>query len=178
MNQKNKTFVLKLTYAAMCLALCILLPFLTGQIPQIGNMLSPMHIPVLLAGYLCGPWWAALVGILAPLLRNAIFGMPPYPGFIPMCFELAVYGLTAGILYLLLPKKIIHIYTSLLGAMLAGRIVWGIASAIMMHFMGANFTWHMFAAGAFFEAIPGIILHIILIPILVIALKKSNIIKQ
>ena len=36
----------KLVFAALCLALCMVLPLLTGQIPQIGKALSPMHIPV------------------------------------------------------------------------------------------------------------------------------------
>lgn len=45
-----------LVYAGAALALCLVLPFLTGQIPQIGSALCPMHIPVLLAGFLCGPW--------------------------------------------------------------------------------------------------------------------------
>ena len=62
-----------LTYAAMSLALCLVLPFFTGQIPQIGAMLCPMHLPVLLAGFLCGPWWAAGVGAVAPLLRFFLF---------------------------------------------------------------------------------------------------------
>ena len=58
----NKQHIKKLTYSAICLALCLVLPFLTGQIPQIGSALCPMHLPVLLAGFLCGPWWAAAVG--------------------------------------------------------------------------------------------------------------------
>ena len=53
-----------LVYSAACLALCLVLPFLTGQIPQVGSMLCPMHIPVLLAGFLCGPWWAMAVGLV------------------------------------------------------------------------------------------------------------------
>ena len=63
--------------ASVCLALCLVLPFLTGQIPQIGSALSPMHIPVLLAGFLCGPWWAMAVGAVAPLLRFFLFHTPP-----------------------------------------------------------------------------------------------------
>ena len=176
MNSKKHNFVLHLSYAALCLALCLLLPFLTGQIPQIGKLLSPMHLPVLLAGYLCGPWWAALVGILAPLLRHLWLGMPPFPAFIPMCFELAAYGISAGLLYRFLPKKTIHIYTSLLGAMLIGRIVWGLSSAITMLILGNPFTWEIFLAGAFINAIPGILLQIILIPLLVLALQKAHII--
>ena len=89
---------------AVCLALCMVLPFLTGQIPQIGSALSPMHIPVLLAGFLCGSWWAMAVGAVAPLLRFALFGMPPiFPTGVAMCFELAAYGLVSGLLYARLP---------------------------------------------------------------------------
>ena len=80
----EKHFIRKLTYAALCLALCMVLPFLTGQIPEVGSMLSPMHIPVLLAGFLCGPWWALLVGATAPILRFVLFGMPPlFPPALP-----------------------------------------------------------------------------------------------
>ena len=72
-----KVSVKKLVFAALCLALCIVLAFLTGQIPQIGGMLSPMHIPVLLCGFLCGWPYALAVGLVAPLLRHLMFGMPP-----------------------------------------------------------------------------------------------------
>ena len=177
---KSKTFqtILKLVYAAVCLALCMVLPFLTGQIPQVGGMLCPMHIPVLLAGFLCGPWWTAAVGVIAPLLRHLIFGMPPLLTALAMCFELAAYGIIAGLLYARLPKKPSNVYLSLLGAMLGGRIVWGVAAYIIMTVSGSSFTWQMFAAGAFLEAIPGIILHILLIPVIVLALQKAKIILE
>ncbi len=177
MNAKNKTFVLNLCYAAMCLALCLVLPFLTGQVPQIGNMLCPMHLPVLLAGYLCGPWWAAVIGLIAPVLRNLIFGMPQFPTAGVMALELAAYGLTAGLLYLLLAKKKRNIYLSLIAAMLIGRVVYGIATAIVMGISGSVYSFELFLAGAFTNAIPGIILQLILIPVLVMVLKKANIIK-
>lgn len=112
--------------SAVCLALCLVLPFLTGQIPQIGNTLSPMHIPVLLCAFLCGPWYAAIIGAIAPLLRFMLFGMPPlFPTGVAMCFELFTYGAVAGIMYRLLPRKALHVYVSLITAMIAGRIVWG-----------------------------------------------------
>ena len=120
----NKQHIKKLTYSAICLALCLVLPFLTGQIPQIGSALCPMHLPVLLAGFLCGPWWAAAVGLIAPLLRHAIFAMPPLLTAIAMSFELLTYGLITGICYRLLPRKTSSIYISLIAAMIAGRLVW------------------------------------------------------
>lgn len=162
-----------LILAAMFLALAMVLPFLTGQIKEFGNALCPMHIPVLLCGFFCGPWYGLAVGAIAPLLRFVLFGMPPImPTGVAMCFELAAYGFAAGMLYKLLPKKIPYIYVSLIGAMLIGRAVWGCAMLVLTGLGKADFGWSAFLAGAFTNAIPGIILHIVLIPILVMALKK------
>ena len=172
---KTATLLRHLVYAAVCLALCMLLPFLTGQIPQIGSALSPMHIPVLLAGFLCGPWWAMAVGFVAPMLRHLWLGMPPLITAIAMSFELAAYGLFSGLLYRLLPKKTVNIYVSLIGAMILGRIVWGIAMVVISGVSGSAFTWSAFIAGALLNAVPGIILHIVLIPILVMALKRAKV---
>ena len=166
--QPSKRFVRDLTAA-----------FLTGQIPEIGSALSPMHIPVLLAGFLCGPGWAAAVGVVAPLLRFALFGMPPiFPTGLAMCFELAAYGLISGLLYRLLPKKNGNIYVALVSAMVLGRILWGLVMVVLMGITGAGFTWAAFVAGAFLNAIPGIIVHILLIPVLVMALRKAGFIEK
>ena len=165
----------KLVYSALCLALCLVLPFLIGQIPQIGQMLSPLHIPVFLCGFLCGWPWGLAVGFIAPLLRSVLFHMPAmYPGAISMAFELATYGAVSGLLYHLLPKKNGYIYVALIVAMLCGRVVWGIARYIMAGLSGSSFPWSAFLAGAFTNAIPGIILHIVLIPVLVMALKRAR----
>ena len=169
----------KLIYSAMCLALCLVLPFLTGQIPEIGKRLSPMHIPVFLCGFLCGWPWAPAVGAIAPILRSLLFGMPKiYPDAVCMMFELATYGLVAGILYKALPRKTWSIYVTLLTGMIAGRIVWGIAKWALLGLAGTPFTMQMFLAGAIFNAIPGIILHIILIPVIVMALDKAGLIEN
>lgn len=164
-----------LVLAAMFLALALVLPFLTGQIPQIGNMLCPMHIPVLLCGFFCGPWYGLVVGLSAPLLRFALFGMPPiFPTGMAMCFELAVYGLVSGMFYRYLPKKKRSVYISLLAAMLAGRIMWGVVRVIIYGLGESEFSWAAFISGAFTTAIPGIILQIVLIPILVMAIKRQR----
>ena len=76
MSFKQKS-LRRMILAAMFLALALVLPFFTGQIPQIGNALCPMHIPVLLCGFFCGPWYALAVGGIAPVLRFVLFGMPP-----------------------------------------------------------------------------------------------------
>ena len=171
----QKTTIRRLVWAAVCLALCMVLPFLTGQIPQIGSAISPMHIPVLLAGFISGPWWAMAVGAVSPLLRFALFGMPPiFPTGVAMCFELAAYGLVSGALSARRPKKTSNIYVSLIAAMLLGRVVWGIVRVVLSGVSGEPFTWAAFMAGAFLNAIPGIIIHILLIPIIVLALKKAN----
>ena len=171
---KNKN-VLKLTYAGLCLALCLVLPFLTGQIPQIGSKLLPMHIPVLLCGFLCGPVWGLGVGLVAPILRSLIFSMPPlFPTATAMAFELAAYGLLAGLFYKLLLKKTPYLYVALILAMLGGRLVWGLAMTVLMGVSGKSFSLAAFWAGAFANAWPGIILQLVLIPPVVAALKKAK----
>ncbi|MBQ6507178.1 MAG: ECF transporter S component [Clostridia bacterium] len=167
--------VRKMTYAALYLAIAMVLPFVTGQIPEIGAMLSPMHIPVLLCGFMCGWPWGLAVGLIAPLLRSVIFGMPVmFPGAVAMAFELATYGCVSGLLYHLLPKKAWCTYAVLVISMIAGRVVWGIARLILAGLSGGSFTWALFIAGAVTNAIPGIILHLALIPVLVIAMNRAG----
>lgn len=169
----TKKSLYKFILAAMFLALAMVLPFFTGQIPQIGKMLCPMHIPVLLCGFFCGPALGAMVGVIAPLLRSVLFAFPPLmPNAVVMAFELAAYGFMTGFLYKLLPKKNIYVYVTLIVSMLAGRVVYGAVSAMLMLLGKTDFGWAAFFAGAFINAIPGIILHIILIPMLVMALKR------
>ena len=165
----------KMTYAALFLAIALVLPFITGQIQEIGKSLCPMHIPALLCGFLCGWPWGLAVGFIAPLLRSVIFGMPAmFPGAVAMAFELAVYGGLAGLLYKLPPKTKTNIYVTLVVSMIAGRIVWGIVRLILAGLSGSSFTWAFFLSGAITTAIPGIILQIVLIPILVMVLEKAG----
>lgn len=165
----------KMILAALFLAIALVLPLLTGQIPQIGNALCPMHLPVLLCGFFCGPTYAAGVGLIAPILRFFIFGMPPLmPKGISFCFELATYGLVSGLLYKALPKKKAYIYVSLICAMLAGRVVWGVVRVLLLGLGQYEFGWAAFLTEGFVNAIPGIILQIVLIPILVMKLDKHN----
>ena len=167
---------LRLTYSALFLAIALVLPFLTGQIPEIGARLSPMHIPVLLCGFACGPLWGALVGLVAPMLRSVLFGMPAfYPTAVAMTFELAAYGALSGALYRALPrKKVWSVYAALVIAMIGGRLVWGAAEYLLLTFGGSPFTLELFLAGAVVNAIPGIVLHIVLIPILVMAMERTR----
>lgn len=172
MSSKKKNLI-TLALAAMFLALALVLPFVTAGIPQIGNALCPMHIPVLLCGFVCGPWYAMGIGFIAPLLRFALFGMPPImPIGIAMCFELAAYGLVSGLMYKYLPKKKPYIYVSLIGAMLIGRGVWGAARTVLYGLGKSEFGFAAFIAGAFTNAIPGIIIQIVLIPLLVMMIES------
>lgn len=167
--------VRKLTYAALYLAIALVLPFVTGQIPEIGAMLCPMHIPALLCGFMCGWPWGAVVGFIAPLLRSVVFGMPVlFPTAVAMAFELAVYGTLAGLLYHLLPRRRWTVCVVLVISMIGGRIVWGIVSLILAGLSGNSFTWAMFIAGAVTNAIPGIIMHLVLIPLLVTLMDKAG----
>lgn len=163
----------RMVFAAMFLALSLVLPFLTGQLQQLGNALCPMHVPVLLCGFFCGPLYAFFVGAIAPLLRFFLFGSPVLmPVGAAMCFELATYGAVSGFLYARLPKKKGNIYVSLIAAMLTGRLVWGAARAVMSGLGKSAFGWTAFVSGAFLNAVPGILVQICLIPVLVMTLEK------
>ena len=165
----------KLTYSAMLLALAVLMPRVAGLIPEIGKTLNLMHIPVLLCGFLCGWPWGLAVGFVAPLLRSVVFGMPAmFPGAVAMSFELATYGCLSGLLYRRLAKTKVNIYLTLVVSMIAGRVVWGIVRLILAGLSGNTFTWALFISGAVTTAIPGIILHIVLIPVLVMLLEKAG----
>ena len=172
-EMKTRDEIKKITLSAMFLALAFVMPFLTGQIPQIGSMLCPMHIPVLLCGFFCGAPWGLGVGFIAPILRSFILGMPHmFPTAFCMAFELAAYGLVAGWLHNKLPKKKASVYVSLLCAMIIGRLVWGIVMFACMGFDVSAFGLQAFMAGAVLNAVPGIILQIVIIPIIVITLEK------
>ena len=145
----NSTQLRKLTYSALYMAIALILPFVTGQIPEIGAMLCPMHIPALLCGFMCGWPWGVAVGFISPLLRSVMFGMPAmFPAAIAMAFELAVYGGMAGLLYSRLPRKKWMIYAALLISMIAGRVVWGAVQALLAGLSGNSFTWTLFLTGA------------------------------
>ncbi len=175
MNQTTK----HITLTAMFLALGLVLPFLTGQIPQVGNMLLPMHLPVFLCGLICGWGYGAGVGFLLPLLRYVLFGMPPlFPTGVAMAFELMTYGLVAGLLYSRSKWQcVIALYRSLIAAMLAGRLVWGGVQMALLYIDGSGFTWQMFMAGAFFNAVPGIVVQLVLIPAVMVALDRTGFVR-
>mgnify|MGYP002241935632 CR=1 FL=1 len=126
MNTKTRSAARDLVLAALFLALAFVLPMITGHVPQIGNMLCPMHFPVLLAGFVLGGPWGLALGFAAPLLRSVLFGMPPmYPIAIAMAFELATYGAVAGFMYRKVQHTLPMIYATLVTSMVAGRLVWG-----------------------------------------------------
>ncbi len=173
MKTREKT--LKIVLAALFLALAYLLPFVTGQIPEIGSTLCPMHIPVLLCGFLCG-WHAGLsVGLISPLFRSLTVGMPVFfPMAVCMALELAAYGAAAGAVHRILPKKKPFIYCSLLIAMILGRLVWGASMFLCVGMSGVSFSFGSFLAGAVTGSIPGILLQILLVPIFVMILDNPG----
>lgn len=169
-NKRIRTLIV----AALFLALGITLPFLTMQIKEIGDSLLPMHLPVLLCGALCGWKYGAAVGLVLPPLRSLLFGMPPiYPNAVWMAAELAAYGLVIALLYARLQKKgTLGLYISLLSSMLAGRAVWGVTKAILLGVGGKPFPLVAFITGGFIDALPGILLQLILVPLIVTLIER------
>lgn len=175
---RKQTNLKKIILAAIFLAIGLVLPFFTMQIPEIGKMLCPMHIPILLCGFITGWPYGLLVGFVTPLLRSLLFGMPILmPDACCMAFELAAYGFTAGFLSKRTRKDIRSSYIVLVSAMLIGRLVWGFAATVVYTLLGAGFTWKIFFTVGFVNAVPGILIQLIFIPALVNRLYAADAVK-
>lgn len=159
---------------AVCVALCVILPFALHIIPNGGTLFSPMHLPVLLCGVVCGPWYGLLCGLLGPVMSALLTGMPGMAYLPVMMTELVVYGLVSGLImrFLHTGKQLTDIYASLLIAMLSGRIFAGIAQALL--FSQGEYSLKIWATGYFISCFPAIVIQLILIPILYVALQKAG----
>lgn len=176
------THLTKIVTTAVCIALCVVLPLALHLIPgagslNLGTLLSPMHLPVLLCGLVCGWQYGLVCGIIGPLLSSLLTSMPGW-GYLPnMMIELALYGLISGIMIRLVRtgKQTVDLYISLVTAMLVGRILTGIARALTLGiFMPV--TLESWATGYFVSSLPGIILQLILLPVLYMALQRAKLI--
>ena len=135
-----------------------------------------MHIPVFVCAFCCKKMYGALVGFTLPLLRSLLFTKPEmFPDAISMAVELCVYGFVAAWIFEFLHRrKVWSIYASMIPAMMAGRVVWGITKSVLFLFVSKVFTVELFVAGAFLNAIPGIILQLIVVPVLVMLLMNDE----
>ena len=175
MNTKTVSPARRIVLAALFLALAFLLPMVTGHVPQVGNMLCPMHFPILLCGFVLGAPWGLAVGFIAPLVRSVLFGMPPmFPIAIAMAFELAAYGLVSGVLWHKVKHTVPMMYASLVTAMVAGRLAWGAVRFVLAGLTGSSFPFSAFLSGALLTAVPGIMAQLVLIPLILIALQKAK----
>ncbi len=169
----KKTMTVNLTGTALCIALGLVLPTFFHMFGA-GTTFLPMHIPVLLCGLIFGWQYGAVCGFIVPLLSSIATGMPPiFPVATAMMFELCAYGALTGLFY---QKFKWNVYPALICAMLGGRIVSGAANAVFMNMASKPYGFAAFISGSFAQALPGILIQIILIPVLVIALEKAKII--
>lgn len=168
----------RLTLAGLCVALGVVLPIAFHSVANAGSIFLPMHIPVLLCGLICGWPYGLACGVLAPLLSSLITGMPPMAYLPSMLCELAVYGFVSGLLmrYVKTGKLLADLYLSLIGAMLAGRVVFGLLNALL--FQAGEYSVVLWTTAAFVTALPGIVIQLAVIPVLVLALKKAKLIAE
>ncbi len=177
MSKNTNIALARLVYSAMYLALALLLPFLTGQMPSFGTALLPMHLPVILCGFVCGPYWGMAVGATAPILRSIIFERPVLmPDAVAMAFELAMYAFLAGLLYRKLDKKLFYTYVTLLAAMVGGRMVWAIITFLLILVGSAKgeIGFAIIWTETIIKGLPGIVLQLVLIPPIIDVLKKNR----
>ena len=164
----------KLVMAALCVALGLILPMVFHAVPNAGSIFLPMHIPVLLCGFICGWPYGLVCGALTPLLSSILTGMPPLAFLPSMLFELAAYGFVSGILYahIRTPQRAVNLYVTLVLAMLAGRIVSGVLNALF--FSVGDYSMQAWLTASFVTALPGIVIQLIAVPVLVAVLQKAK----
>ena len=174
---KKMSAVKRICISAICVALCCVLPTMFHTI-GLGTTFSPMHIPALLCGLICGPMYGALCGLIGPLLSSMITGMPGVAMLPSMVPELIAYGLITGLgmKFVRTGKLTADLYVSMGVAMVLGRVVGGIAKALFYMGTGTAFSLSMWASAYFVSTLPGIVCHLILVPVLVIALTRAKLI--
>lgn len=167
----------KIVMTAVCAALCVVLPMVFHSFPNGGSVFLPMHIPVLLCGFICGWPYGLLCGLVGPALSSLITSMPPAATLPAMMIECAVYGSVSGFMLskLRTGKDYWDLYISLMTAMLLGRIVSGIAKALIF---APSTTLSAWAVASFVTALPGILIQLVLLPSLVLALTKARLIPE
>ena len=176
---KKQSTVKQLCLCALMIALCVIIPLFFHAI-GLGGAMSPMHLPVLLCGLLCGPWYGLACGLLGPLLCSLATGMPDGVRLLCMLPELAAYGLASGLLMRLIHTKhtLADIYLSMLPAMLLGRILAGLTKALVLLSSAKGYSLALWASAYFVETLPGTVLQLVLLPILVLALMKARAIPE
>ena len=172
---KTMTAVKRMTLGAVCVALCVVLPIAFHSIPDAGSVILPMHIPVLVCGLICSWPYGLICGLMGPLLSSIITGMPPAAILPAMMVECAVYGAVSGLVlkHTHTGRTYADLYIALITAMLTGRIVSGLAKALIFSPGLAISAW---VASSFVTALPGIVLQLVLLPSVVYSLMKAKVI--
>ena len=175
---KRMSLVKKSIVTAVCIALCYVLPLLFHGVQNAGQVFLPMHLPVFLCGLVCGWPFGLLCGLAGPALSSALTCMPPV-AFLPvMMIELAVYGTISGLMMRLVRTKCTYadLYISLLVAILSGRVVAGLAKALI--FARGNYSMASWVTGYVLTSWPGTLIQLVLIPSVVFALMKAHLIPE
>ena len=174
---KTMSPVKKATLTAVLIALCYVLPILFHS-AGLGSVFAPMHIPVLLCGLICGSGYGLFCGIAGPILSSVLSGMPPAAMLFYFIPELMTYGFITGLMMKLVRTNhtLPDLYICQISAMLAGRIVGGVAQALFYLGSGQAVTISAIATGYFVTSMPGIVCHLVVIPVLVTTLMKAKLI--
>lgn len=165
--------------AALVCALSVVLPqvfhFIGGK--PLGNAFLPMHLPVILGGYLLNPAAALVCGALSPILSFFVSGMPPFPRLIFMIFELGAYGFSTSVF---VHKCRLPVWLNLPLTWICGRTMYFVTAFFALRVLHLEMQGMTTASAAVWTAVttgvPGIILQAVVVPILVAAFKKARLI--
>ena len=175
MEKRNGKILLRLVYSALCLSLCVALPQLVGRVPELGKLISPMHLPAYLAGLVVGPCWGLLVGAVAPILNFLLYGRPVFVSAFCMIFELGGYAFFTGLFYRAFPKKVPFVYLSLALGMLLGRVLGGVGKMLLLvGGMLQSYSFSVFWSGYFASGAVAMLAALVIVPPVFMALRRAH----
>jgi len=133
------------------------------------NLFLPIESTVFLAGFLLGPTYGLILGVLAPLLVLLSFKNITVAVMLLMIAKLGAYGLLSGMIY-----REFNLLTSLISAIIGGRIIFLVGLWIAVDLFRVEELISLINKKNFLIGFYGAMIQMILIPVIVVAIKKKS----
>lgn len=156
----------ELSLAGLLGALGLLLPIGFHALGWGGKIFLPMHLPILVGGFLLNASIAGSLGLIVPLLSAVLTGMPPLaPPVAPlMAIELLIKGSVASFAY---RRLRLPLAAALLLALISDWLVLALAAFGLAEFFRIEDSPLIYVGGAIALSWPGTVLQAAIAPLAV-----------
>lgn len=169
-NKERISFVKIFLYTVIATSASVVLPMLvhavgvlTGTDAALGQILLPMHIPVLVLGFCMGPWAGLAAGALSPVISYLITGMPSLALLPCMIAEIAAYGILAGFFRDMRLNSVCKI----LSVQILGRLARVLTASVIMFITKKETVFLLTNLKSMIWGLPGIILQLVIVSLII-----------